>query len=139
MSISFKDVYCTLWQTKTTEQGFLKGSISTSRKDKKNDGKYINSSWNVTFMGDAAEKIDGLPEQTRLKILSGVINNEAREYEDGKKFFMNVTIFDVEVVENNNSNRSASNNKPISAPKNTPKPTENQAGDEIDDDELPFK
>jgi len=39
--------YGTVWNVEQNEQGFVKGRITTSEKDK--DGNYTNSSWFVTF------------------------------------------------------------------------------------------
>jgi hypothetical protein len=127
MSIFVKDFYVTLWKNENKGK-FVKASVSTSEKDKNNKGKYINSNWNATFVGEALDKVDGLPERTRLKILSGKISNESKEYNGEKKSFVNLVVFDVEVQDG----------MPSSAPKTNSENKENVVADSDSSDDLPF-
>ena len=138
MSIWVQPVFATLWQSED-RGNFVKASISTSEKDREDETKYINSNWNVSFLGKSVDKIRGLPERTRFKILSAKISTSTKEYNGEKKTFTNLAIFDIEFPDNNAP--PTQNSKPTSAPKNKPKSTENQAGfSPVDDqsDELPF-
>lgn len=120
--ISFKDAYATVW--KTEEKGnVVKGRISTSEKDNRNEGQYINSSWFATFVGKAKDKALSLSEKDRIKILSGKVTNVMLGEGENKKSFLNITIFDFDNLTNPNgfSNNQSDGFYPIP-----------------EDDELPF-
>jgi len=134
MSIWIEPTFATLWQS-DDKGNFIKASISTSEKDRNDNTKYINSNWNANFVGKSVDKIRGLPERTRFKIISAKISTSTKEYDGANRTFTNLAIFDIEFPENNSAPETS--NKPASAPKNKSKPTENQAGDD-QSDELPF-
>jgi hypothetical protein len=133
MSLWISETYATLWRSDNKGK-YIDASVSTSEK-KRDTEEYKNSNWNTRFVGSAVDKIDGLPERTRFKILSGKISNETKETDNGKKTYTNLVVFDVELLEEN----STPTKRPISNKKNV-KPTENQIGDNSDNqsDELPF-
>ena len=138
MALFIRDIYATLWQTEN-KGNYIRGSVSTSEKDIKNEGQYLNSNWNTTFVGESIGKIDGLPERTRLKILAGKVTNIPKEYNGEKKSFTNLIVFDVEIVDTYTPPSNKPTNKATTAPKKTTKPTENQGGNSADDDDqLPF-
>jgi len=136
--ILVKDVFCTLWKSENKGK-YINATVSTSEKDRQDETKYKNSNWRATFVGKALDQINGLPEKTRLKILSGKLTNELQEYQGEKKSFLTLVVFDVEVVGGSQaSSNPPPSNRPTSAPKNTVKPTENQGGNTQDEDDLPF-
>lgn len=98
-----KDAYATVWSVED-KGNYVKGRISTSEKDTRNEGQYINSNWFVTFVGNAKDKALNLSEKDRIKILSGKITNTATGEGNDKKYFTNVTIFDFENLTNPNNN-----------------------------------
>ena len=112
-----KDAFATVWNTED-KGNYVQGRISTSEKDKKEDGKYINSNWFCRFVGTAKEKSTTLKERDRIKILSGKITNIVSGEGDNKKTYLNVIIFDFEML------NSAGYTKPVSP--------------EVEDDDLPF-
>lgn len=117
-----KDTYATVWAVED-KGNFVKGRISTSEKDNREEGKYINSNWFVTFVGKAKDKANVLTERDKIKILSGKVTNTSMGEGNDKKFFTNVTIFDFENM--TNPNNDSSNNSFYTIP-------------EGDGDELPF-
>jgi hypothetical protein len=118
-----KDAYATVWSVE--DKGTtVKGRISTSEKDKRNEGKYINSNWFVTFVGKAKDKALTLSARDRIKILSGKVANTLFGEGENKKSYLNVTVFDFEAPNNGGQSSSQSNGQgfyPID-----------------EDDELPF-
>jgi len=75
--------------------------FSTYRKYKDRSGQdvYSNSAWFGVAVGKAAEKIRGLADKTRIKIVSGYVENRA--YKDKNsgalKFWLEIVVFDVEL------------------------------------------
>jgi len=96
--ISFKDVFATVWSIEP-QANFVKGRISTSEKDYKNPGKYLNSNWFVTFVGQAKEKALNLQIKDKVKITSGKLSNVMIGEGANKKSYLNLTIFDFEMNE----------------------------------------
>jgi hypothetical protein len=107
--IIFKDTFATVWNVETKGNA-VRGRISTSEKDNRNEGKYINSNWFVTFVGKAKEKATALSPRDKIKILSGKVTNIVVGDGDNKKSFLNVVIFDFEDTNNrSNSNTNGFN------------------------------
>ncbi len=101
--IIFKEAYATVWKVEDATT-FVKGTISTSEKGQ--DGKWINSHWNVRYVGSAKEKALSLSEKDRIKIISGKITNILGGTGENKKLYTNVVIFDFEPLQSNNSSKS---------------------------------
>lgn len=115
-----RDNYMTIWSI-TEKDGKISGRASTSRKNKQND-TYVNSNWNVRFVGNALEKAKTLTEKSKIKIAPGDSSIEnvylAPQGDKAAASFLTVTIFDFENV---------SENKPA---------TDNMNA--VTDDDLPF-
>ncbi len=103
-----RDTYMTIWSVEE-KNGMYKGRASTSRKNKK-DNTYINSNWNVRFVGSAAEKASGLVEKDRITVKPGDLNVENIYLpEDGERkasTYLVVTIFDFEKQSAQNNSMS---------------------------------
>jgi single-stranded DNA-binding protein len=137
-----KDAFATVWEYEDKGK-FTSVRISTSRKDKQDN--FVNSNWFATFVGQAHEKIEGLADRSRIKILSGQVTNEARQQDDGtKKSFTNVVVFDFEELESSGGGSSKKNTAPKknetkkSAQQKPKKKEQEYDSSEIDDEELPF-
>ena len=95
------DTYFTIWSI-NEKDGVYTGRGSTGRKDNR-DGSYINSSWNLRFVKDAAEKAATLNERDRIVVKPGDMSIESRYLQPtGDKKgtqFTSVTIFNFELPE----------------------------------------
>ncbi|HHX71220.1 MAG TPA: hypothetical protein GX708_24640 [Gallicola sp.] len=116
--------YATVW-TVEDKGNFVKGRISTSEKDRREEGKYINSNWFATFVGQAKEKAEHLQERDRIVIKSAKITNTTSGEGENKKSFVNVVIFDFDMNDQQGYSKPQNNSAP------------NYNVDE-DDSELPF-
>lgn len=113
--------------------------ISTSEKDSREEGKYINSNWFAHAIGHAHQQIANgeIKEGDRVTIAKGKVSNESYEDKDGnKKSALRVTILEF----GDNGNGTAPANK-----KNKPNATNSKKSNkkesdfaEISDEELPF-
>ena len=95
------DTYMTIWSV-TEKDGRYSGRGTTSRKNKL-DNTYINSQWNLRFVGTAAAKAETLAERDRIVIHSGNLQVENSELpqaqSDGtKRYYLCVTIFDFDLA-----------------------------------------
>lgn len=138
--IYFKDTYATVWSVED-KGNYANGRISTSEKDRQNEGKYINSNWFCRFVGKCKDDSLQLPERAKIKIISGKITNITTDNGHEKKTYLNVVIFDFEIVEHSKPplNNNTFQVEPETA-KGFIKPTEtqNEGFYPIDDSELPF-
>ena len=100
--IYFKDTYATVWSIEN-KGNFVNGRISTSEKDRQNEGKWINSNWFCRFVGKCKDDSLQLPERAKIKILSGKVTNVTIDNGHEKKTYLNVVIFDFEIVEHSTS------------------------------------
>ena len=91
-----KDAFATVWGVEDKGK-FVQGRISTSEKDRQEEGKYINSNWFVRFVGSAKDSAASLKERDRIKILSGKITNTVGGEGENKRSFLNVVVFDFEI------------------------------------------
>jgi hypothetical protein len=107
MSIKMKDTYAKIWEVEVLEK-VIKVRLSTSDKDPKNEGKYINSNWFGAFVGSGKAKAEGISKGDRIKITSGNVSNITKGEGESKKTYTNVTIFDFEFVQNNNQTSNVS-------------------------------
>lgn len=112
-----RDTFATVWSAEN-KGNYVQGRISTSEKDQREEGKYINSNWFCRFVGAAKEKSASLKERDRIKILTGKVTNIVGGEGENKKTYLNVIIFDFEML------NSAGYTKPVSP--------------EVEDDDLPF-
>lgn len=103
-----RDTYMTVWSV-TEKDGKYRGRTSTSRKNTKAD-EYVNSNWNVIFVGKANEKAANLSERDRIVVKAGDsrIENIYLPEKDGKPAsnYVSVTIFDFEMAEPSNNAHS---------------------------------
>lgn len=115
--ILVKDAFATVWKVDIKEK-YVDGRISTSEKDNREEGKWINSNWFVRFVGKAKEKAEHLQERDRITVLSGKLSNVYDKEKD--KTYFNYVIFDFAMSEG--------------------KPASSSNNDEVDisDDEVPF-
>ena len=105
MSVSIQPTYATVWQVMQREYP-ARIRLSTSRKDQ--NGNYVNSNWFASLFGDAFKKVNLLPdERTRIRILKGMVEHiSVKQKDDTYKEYVNMTIFDFE-LENNQNNYQA--------------------------------
>ncbi len=113
-----RDTFATVWDVED-KGSYVQGRISTSEKDTREEGKYINSNWFARFVGKSKEKALALSTRDRIKILTGKVTNVLVGEGENRRSFLNVTIFDFEPL----------NNAQYQKPK---EPVV------VDDDELPF-
>lgn len=107
--------FVTVWSVED-KGNYVQGRISTSEKDNREEGKYINSNWFARFVGDAKEPALALSERDRIKILSGKITNVLGGEGENRRSFLNVTIFNFEVLEgfgNNNQDEPLDDDIPF--------------------------
>jgi hypothetical protein len=91
----FTNQYAKLWSIDTTGR-FPKARIGTSEKDR--EGKFVNSNWFATFLGDAKDKAEELEGNEKIKILKGKVSNIGKKVGNEWKNYLNVAIFDFEVT-----------------------------------------
>lgn len=108
--------FVTVW--KVEDKGnYVQGRISTSEKDNREEGKWINSNWFCRFVGKAKEPALQLSERDRIKITSGKITNTTSGEGENRKSYLNVTIFDFETLEGFGGNsQSQDDDDPDSCP-----------------------
>lgn len=115
-----RDTYMTIWSIEEKD-GRYRARTGTYRKNKK-DNTYINSNWNVNFVGSAAEKAKTLVEKDKIVIKPGDLNIEnifLPEKAEGKpNSYLVVTVFDFE--------------------KQAPKTSDSPVQPANNDDDLPF-
>lgn len=87
MSLTIKDCKATTWQVEHKEK-YSQANLGTSKKDK--DGKWNNMYWRTRFVGEAHQKSFQLTDKSRIRIVSGII--EQSKVED--KTYYNLVIFD---------------------------------------------
>lgn len=97
--------FATVWSVED-KGNYVQGRISTSEKDTREEGKYINSNWFVRFVGQSKEKALQLKERDRIRILSGKITNTLSGEGQNRKSYLNVIIFDFEFLDSHNQNHN---------------------------------
>lgn len=122
------------------EEKRVKGRLSTSEKNK--NGDFINSYWNVVFVGNAYESAKSLTDKDRIHINKCKITNEPYTTKAGdKSTWLQVTVFDFEKLEHNSSGGSDESKSTPKKGKGTKKPKTKPAEEKVEelaDDELPF-
>jgi hypothetical protein len=75
--------YATIWNVKDKNK-FAEVRFSTSRKDPKNEGKYLNSTWSfVRFVSDAYKKSVDLSKKDKIIITKAGMSLEPYEDKEG--------------------------------------------------------
>lgn len=115
----FKNQYAKVWNLFSKDK-VVRGSISTSEKDK--NGDYVYSNWVASFVGKAAEKASGLKSNTNIIITSGKISNSSVEKDGKRTTYYNVSIFDFDIDDGK---------KPATTKKETPT-------EEVETDDIPW-
>ena len=88
------DTYLKVW--KIENKGKYSVAQCSSGK-KQEDGSYVNSNWNVKFIGKANE--ENILEGSRVKILTGAVENIWDK--EKNRNWLNVLVFKYEVEGNN--------------------------------------
>ncbi|MGI6114241.1 MAG: hypothetical protein ACOYEJ_09020 [Mahellales bacterium] len=112
--------FATVWNVED-KGNYVQGRISTSEKDQREEGKYINSNWFARFVGKAKDESMNLKERDRIKILSGKVTNVLFGEGENRRSIPTVVIFDFEMLNN------------VSYSKESP-----TVEDDISDDDIPF-
>lgn len=95
-------VYATI-QSIENKDGFLKGRISTTEKDK--NGETVYSNWFVTFGKNCSEKASKLQSKDRILIKKMSLKNPSIKKDYGKyQSYLNVGIYYFDVIENDEQN-----------------------------------
>lgn len=126
-----KDTYCKIWKI-TAKEKYTDISISTSEKDNREEGKYINSNWFARCVGKAHNQIAKMSEGDRAKIVSGKVTNESYEKDGEKKSAVRVTIFEFESADNNSTTKATTKTE------SKPKTETIEDFAEIVEEQLPF-
>lgn len=129
MAFWVKDTFAKVWEIKANEK-YADVRISTSEKDNREEGKYINSNWFGRCVGKAYNQIAKINEKDSIKIISGKVTNEGYKDKDGNnKSALRVTIFEIEDANSGKVNKAESKSK---------KKEKTKSEEEVSDEELPF-
>lgn len=108
--IFFRDTWCKVWET-TPKEKYVDVKISTSEKDSREQGKYINSSWFGRCIGKAASQIKNMDTSNKVKIKTGKVTNESYTDKEGnKKSFPRVIIIEFDT---DGASTPAQHSKPV--------------------------
>ena len=110
--INIDKSYLKIWKVEDKGNCF-KATASTGKKDKRTEA-WVNSNWNVTFVGECLEQAKTLKVGDKVTIISGIIENVWDK--EKSRNWLNVVVFKIECDENNS----------------------NVATEDDDDDVLPF-
>lgn len=129
--IFITESYGTVFEPKVEEK-VVRARYSTSEKNQ--NGDYINSSWNIVFLGGALEKAKQLKDRQRIHINKAKLTNRSyKDKEGNSKWWMQITVFDFDILEHGTkSNNNNTTDKTVNKSKQVDKPQE------IDEDDLPF-
>ena len=123
--------YATLWSVEQDKNGFVKGRITTSEKDK--DGNYTNSSWFVTFGKNISKKALALKSGDRILMDKFSIKNPSKKKDDGSYVnYLGVNIYHYSIIEGNSTGNAPATGSGF------PKPVQPIKLAPPDDNELPF-
>lgn len=112
----------------------VKARLSTS--EKKQDGSYENSYWNVVFIGNAYDAAKSLTDRDRIHITKCKITNETYKNKDGdKRSWLQVTVYEFEKLVYDDNTTNEVEDKPKKTKSKTKK---EEPVEEISDDDLPF-
>ena len=129
--IFITESYGTVFEPKVEEK-VVRARYSTSEKNQ--NGDYINSSWNIVFLGGALEKAKQLKDRQRIHINKAKLTNRSyKDKEGNSNWWMQITAFDFDILEHGTkSNNNNTTDKTVNKSKQADKPQE------IDEDDLPF-
>ena len=95
--IFITESYGTVFEPKVEEK-VVRARYSTSEKNQ--NGDYINSSWNIVFLGGALEKAKQLKDRQRIHINKAKLTNRSyKDKEGNSKWWMQITAFDFDILE----------------------------------------
>ena len=121
--MGFRDgAFATVWEITNRGENFSKVRLSTSRRDKKNDGEYITDfSGFVSLIGKANEKVDDIEdvlgdggENARCRIKIGACDVSNRYDKEEKREYVNFTIFDFDIIDANGNISGGSSGNAVS-------------------------
>ena len=91
--------YATVW--KIEDKGkYCSGRISSSKKDRRT-GNYVNSNWNVRFIGNACDPAKSLRERDKIIITNGFIENIWDK--ENNRNWLTLIVFDFEFADGRNA------------------------------------
>lgn len=94
------ETYAKVWKIDKKEK-YAELQISTSEKDRQNEGKYINSNWYPRVIGHAFNKLPQIQEGDRIIITQAKFAMEPYTDKEGKnKYAFRLTILDFNTVGN---------------------------------------
>ena len=131
------DAFAKVWKIEKNDK-YDDLRISTSEKDNREEGKYINSNWFARAIGKAHQQIANgeINDGDRVKIAKGKISNETYEKDGEKKSALRVLILEFGDINGGSDNTPAAKTDTKPAAKKTKK-KEPEVTD-ISDEELPF-
>ena len=131
-----ENAFAKVWKIESKEK-YDDLRISTSEKDNREEGKFINSNQFARAIGHAHQQITNgeFKEGDRVKIVKGKVSNETYEKDGEKKSMLRVTILELGSVDG-----SSAPAKPAAKDTKVKKTTAKSkaATEELDDSELPF-
>ena len=95
--INIQKSYFKIWEVEDKGK-FVKAKASTSKKDKQTD-TWVNSNWNVRFVGKCIDEAKTLEVGDRIVATNGIIENVWDK--EKKMAWLNVIIFEFEKQEEN--------------------------------------
>ena len=93
MSLNIGKSYIKVWETEDKDN-YIKAKVSSGRKDKRNEGQYINSSWFCRFVGKSVEQARTLTKGDKITILNGMV--ESVWDKDKQKAYTGIVVFEFE-------------------------------------------
>ena len=108
--LTINNGYLKIWKIEDKGKSVV-ASCSTSEKDRQNEGEYINSNWNVRFVGKCLEDAKQLSEGDRVKIVGGKITNVWDK--ENKRNWLNVVVFEFESLEDNRNNMQSNDDEEL--------------------------
>lgn len=131
-----ENAFAKVWKIESKEK-YDDLRISTSEKDNREEGKFINSNWFARTIGHAHQQIANgeFKEGDRVKIVKGKVSNETYEKDGEKKSMLRVTILELGSVDGNSAPAKPAA-KDTKAKKTAAK--SKAAAEELDDSDLPF-
>lgn len=129
------DAYAKIWKIESKDK-YDDLRISTSEKDNREEGKFINSNWFARCIGHAHQQIANgeFAEGDRVKIVKGKVSNETYEKDGEKRSMLRVTILELASTDSNNAQPTTE--QKTETKKTTRKKTDKPA--DIADSDLPF-
>lgn len=95
--INITKSYLKVWKLDVKEK-FVSATTTSSKKDKAND-TWINSNWNVRFVGKCLGQAKELKEGDKIVVINGTVENVWDKVKE--KAWVNVVVFEFELQEKN--------------------------------------